>query len=53
MRTEKEINEILKIIDSEMQKNGGDYDVNSDLFRLSWVIRTTLLWVKGELENLK
>ncbi len=53
MRTEKEINGVLKNLDEEIQKNVGDTDMPKEVFQNSWLIRCTLLWVKGELENLK
>lgn len=53
MRTKEEIDELLKVLDEELQKNVGDFDMPEQALRLAWSMRTTLLWVKGELENLK
>ncbi len=52
MRTEKEVDQVLKQIDEEMQKQTGNLDLPIEVFRGAAVIRTTLLWVKGELDNI-
>ena len=46
MRTEKEI-------DTAIQKMIADFEIPDNTFRQLSTMRTTLLWVKGELESLK
>ena len=52
MRTEKEIDEVLKKLDEEMQEKVGA-DMPTEVTKLTWMVRITLLWVKGDLESLK
>lgn len=52
LRTEQEINDVLQKIDREVQKHIGEEETPVQLFKELWFIRTSLLWVKGELENI-
>lgn len=53
MIEEKEINEVLKKIDEGAQKMVGKPDCSDNQCRMLWVMRTTLLWVKGDLKDIQ
>lgn len=50
LREQKEIVELLGKLDKDMQTHIGNQ--NLGVFKQTWLVRTTLLWVLGELESI-